>query len=81
MVTGPMTRNMLEASVKTEAAMPDPSLIIASGTCAISGGVFMGGDVVDGSVDSVLEPDIYIIGCPPSPDRVIRSLMKALRRH
>ena len=80
-VTGPMTRNMLEASVKTEAAMPDPSLIIASGTCAISGGVFVGGDEVDGSVGSVLEPDIYIIGCPPSPDRVIRSLMKALGRH
>lgn len=80
-VTGPMAENMREAAVRTDEATPSPRLIVASGTCAISGGVFVGGDVAPSGVSDVLEPDMYIIGCPPSPDRVIRSLSKALGLH
>ena len=77
-VTGPMAENMREAAIRTDEATPSPKLIVANGTCAISGGVFVGGDVAPSGISDVLEPDIYIIGCPPSPDRVIRSLAKAL---
>ncbi len=77
-VTGPMAENMREAAIRTDDATPSPKLIIASGTCAISGGVFVGGDVAPSGISDVLHPDMFIIGCPPSPDRVIRSLMKAL---
>ncbi|MBQ8180063.1 MAG: 4Fe-4S binding protein [Candidatus Methanomethylophilaceae archaeon] len=81
LVTGPMTRNMAVASDRTRRAVPEPSLVIASGTCAISGGVFVGGDVVEGSTGAVMEPDAYLIGCPPPPDRVMRSLSKMLGLH
>lgn len=77
-VTGPMAENMREAAIRTDEATPSPKMIVANGTCAISGGVFVGGDVAPSGISDVLEPDIYIIGCPPSPDRVIRSLAKAL---
>ena len=77
-VTGPMAENMREAAVRTNDAVPSPKLIVASGTCAISGGLFVGGDVAPSGISDVLKPDMYIIGCPPSPDRVIRSLVKAV---
>ena len=80
-VTGPMCTNMHEAAERTYGAVPEPKLVIASGTCAISGGMFVEGDVVGEGIGSVLKPSIYIPGCPPSPDRVIRTLVKALGLH
>ena len=77
-VTGPMASNMREAAVRTYDAVPSPKLVIASGTCAISGGLFVGGDVAPSGISDVLEPSMFIIGCPPSPDRVERALIKAL---
>lgn len=77
-VTGPMTNNMHEAALLTYEAVPSPKLIIASGTCAISGGMFVKGDVYGEGIGSVLKPDIYIPGCPPTPDRIIRSIVKAV---
>ena len=76
-VTGPMTENMVEATERTYDAAPFPKMVIAAGTCAISNGIFVDGDVREGGVGSVLHPDMYIIGCPPSPNRIIRSILKA----
>ena len=82
LVTGPMCNNMLEASLKTYDATPEPKMVVASGACAISGGMFVKGDVTGEGVDDTLKVSMYIPGCPPAPDRVIRSLIKALRmRH
>ncbi|MDL2316287.1 4Fe-4S dicluster domain-containing protein [Desulfovibrio sp. OttesenSCG-928-A18] len=39
-LTGPVPRNMREATLKCLAAMPEPKLIMAVGACAISGGLF-----------------------------------------
>lgn len=78
LVTGPMCVNMTEAAERTYGAMPEPRIVIASGTCAISGGPFVSGDVSGAGISPTLEPDILIPGCPPTPDRVIRTLVKAL---
>ncbi|MCG7844782.1 MAG: oxidoreductase, partial [Methanomassiliicoccales archaeon] len=80
LVTGPVTRNMEEALMKTFLAAPEPRLVAAMGTCAISGGPF-GGNYASGSgVDSILPVDIYIPGCPPHPRTVILGLLEALGR-
>lgn len=82
LVTGPMCVNMSEACRRTFDATPDPKLVIASGSCAISGGIFVEGDVIGEGIGDSLNVDMYIPGCPPEPNRVIRSLIKALRmRH
>lgn len=78
LVTGPMTRNMHTASLMTYDAAPFPKMVVAFGTCAISGGIFVGGDVVGEGVKDTLNVDVYIPGCPPSPDRLIMALLKAL---
>jgi hydrogenase-4 component I len=78
LVTGPMTRNMLIAAKKTYDAVPENKLVIACGTCAISGGLFVDGDVVGKGINDTLPVDIYVIGCPPTPNGVIITLIKAL---
>src|ERR1700730_18833293 len=41
-VTGPVTRNMREALLRTYEATPDPKLVVAVGGCAADGGIFKG---------------------------------------
>src|SRR5258705_1551377 len=48
MVTGPVTKNMREALLRTWQATPDPKWVIALGTCAVDGGLFAGSDAVVG---------------------------------
>src|SRR5471030_468121 len=42
MVTGPVTKNMREALLRTHDAMPDPKWVVAIGTCAADDGIFAG---------------------------------------
>jgi Ni,Fe-hydrogenase III small subunit len=41
-VTGPISRNMKTALLKTYEATPEPRVVIAVGSCTISGGPFLG---------------------------------------
>jgi Ni,Fe-hydrogenase III small subunit len=72
LVTGPVTRNMELALLKTYNATPSPKLVAAMGSCACNGGIFGGG------VDKFIPVDIYIPGCPPRPQAVIFGIMVAL---
>jgi len=69
MVTGPVTKNMREALLRTWQATPDPKWVVALGTCAVDGGLFAGSDAVVGGVSDVVPVDLHIRGCPPSPAR------------
>lgn len=40
LITGPITRNMAAAAVKTYEAVPSPKLVVAVGACGCSGGIF-----------------------------------------
>ena len=80
LVTGPVTRNMLPALMKTYRAMPEPRLVAAMGTCAISGGPFGGPYAAGNGVAEALPVDIYIPGCPPHPRTIVLALMEALGR-
>lgn len=78
LVTGPVTRNMELALLKTYNAMPDPKLVAAMGSCACNGGIF-GETYASGSgVDRFMPVDVYIPGCPPRPQAIIFGLMVAI---
>ena len=79
MVTGPVTRNMREALLRTYQATPDPKWVIALGTCAVDGGVFAGSDAVAGGVKDVVPVDLHIRGCPPSPTQILQGLLALLQ--
>ncbi len=78
LVTGPVTRNMLHALLQTYDATPSPKLVVALGSCAISGGVFRDSYAVLNGVDQVLPVDVYIPGCPPRPQAIIQGIMVAV---
>ena len=49
------------------------------GACASTGGIFDNYAVVQG-VDNVIPVDIYIPGCPPTPDAVIHAIQMLRER-
>src|SRR6516225_6106241 len=79
MVTGPVTKNMREALLRTYDATPDPKWIVAVGTCAVDGGVFAGSYAVEGGVKDVVPVDLTIRGCPPNPRQLLAGLLALLQ--
>jgi len=79
-VTGPVSRNMELALRKTWAAVPEPRIVIAVGSDAISGGPFAGNPEVWNGVDSILPVDLYIPGWPPHPITILDGLLRLLGR-
>ena len=75
LVTGPVTHAMRAPLLKTYEAMPDPKWVIATGTCAVSGGVTGGNYACGNGLEGVLPVDIYLPGCPPNPAAIIHALL------
>jgi Ni,Fe-hydrogenase III small subunit len=78
LVTGPVTKNMREALVRTYAATPDPKWVVAVGDCAVDAGLFATSYAIEGGVSSVLPVDLHIHGCPPRPEQLLRGLLSLL---
>lgn len=78
MVTGPVTRNMREALLRTHDATPGPKWVVAVGDCARDGGVFARSYAVVGGVDKVVPVDLHVPGCPPTPTALLKGLLTLL---
>ena len=80
MVTGPVTKNMREALLRTYNATPDPKWVVAVGSCAADGGIFAGSYAVAGGVKETIPVDLHIRGCPPSPTELLQGLIALLEQ-
>lgn len=78
MVTGPVTRNMRQALLRTYNATPDPKWVVAVGACAVDGGIFAESYAVTGGVKDVVPVDLHIRGCPPTPIEILKGLAALL---
>lgn len=80
LITGPVTRNMKLALLKTYDAVPPPKIVIAVGAAAISGGPFAGyPEVLDGA-GSIVPVDLFVPGHPPHPLTILDGLLRLLGR-
>ena len=75
LVAGTVTKKMLPAIVRLYNQMPEPKYVLAMGACASSGGPFKEGYNVVAGIDKYLPVDIYVPGCPPTPQALMNGLI------
>lgn len=74
LVTGVVTRNMVEPLRLTIEATPRPRLIVAVGDAAIDGGPFAEAYGVAGVLSDFVPVDLQIPGNPPEPAEIVAAL-------
>jgi Ni,Fe-hydrogenase III small subunit len=79
LVTGPVSKHMIEALQRTYAATPDPKRVVAVGDCAACGGIFGESYATLGAVSNVIPVDVVVPGCPPTPTALLRAILAAMR--
>ena len=75
-VAGTVTLKMAPVLKRIWDQMPDPKWCISMGSCANSGGPFRHGYHVVKGVDRVVAVDIYVPGCPPTPESLMFGILK-----
>lgn len=78
LITGPMTKNMKQATIDTWEAMPEPKVCILFGSCAISKSVFQDSNDLDRSFLHEFKPSLFIPGCPVHPLTAIFAIKRFL---
>lgn len=75
-VSGTVTKKMVPAIVRIYNQMAEPRYVLAMGACATGGGPFKEGYNVVSGIDKYIPVDVYVPGCPPTPEALIYGLLK-----
>jgi len=75
-VSGTVTKRMVPMIVRLYNQMPEPKYVISMGACSTGGGPFKEGYNVVSGIDEFLPVDVYITGCPPTPQALLAGLME-----
>ncbi len=78
LATGVGTAGMVGPVRRTVEAMPDPKVVIATGTDATSGGLVHPTYVSGPGVGSIVPVDVWVPGSPPSPFSILHGILLAV---
>jgi NADH-quinone oxidoreductase subunit B len=70
-ISGTVTKKMIVPIVRIYNQMPEPKYVLAMGACASGGGPFKEGYNVVSGIDKYLPVDVYVPGCPPTPQALL----------
>ena len=76
LVSGTVTKKMLPQIIRLYNQMPEPKYVLAMGACASGGGPFKEGYSVVAGIDKYIPVDVYVPGCPPTPQALLHGLIK-----
>jgi Ni,Fe-hydrogenase III small subunit len=79
LVTGPVSRHMQTALLRTYDSTPNPKWVIAVGDCGACGGEFGTSYASCGAVSNVIPVDAVIPGCPPSPIALMNGILGLMK--
>jgi NADH-quinone oxidoreductase B subunit len=74
-VSGTVTKKMVPQIVRLWNQMPEPRYCLSMGACATGGGPFKEGYNVVSGIDKFVPVDVYVPGCPPTPQALLHGLM------
>ncbi len=74
MVVGTITERQAPVLKRIYEQISEPKWVITFGVCASSGGFYQNYSVVPGA-DLVIPVDVYIPGCPPTPEQILDALV------
>ncbi|HWS24744.1 MAG TPA: NADH-quinone oxidoreductase subunit NuoB [Anaerolineales bacterium] len=75
-VAGTVTKKMVPSIVRLFNQMAEPKYVVAMGACASGGGPFKEGYNVVAGIDKFLPVDVYIPGCPPTPQALVKGMIR-----
>jgi NADH-quinone oxidoreductase subunit C/D len=79
-VSGTVTKTMMPMIARLYDQMPEPKYVMAMGACATGGGPFKEGYNVVSGVDKYIPVDVYVPGCPPTPQALLNGLIVLQRK-
>ncbi|MCY4069826.1 MAG: NADH-quinone oxidoreductase subunit B [Chloroflexi bacterium] len=79
-VSGTVTKKMVVPIVRLYNQMPEPKYVLAMGACASGGGPFKEGYNVVSGIDKYLPVDVYVPGCPPTPQALLFGMIALQRK-
>lgn len=75
-VAGTLTNKMASALRKVYDQMPSPKWVISMGSCSNGGGYYYYSYSVVRGCDRIVPVDVYVPGCPPTPEALIYGILK-----
>ncbi len=76
-VTGPVTHTSAQAVRTVYDQVCSPKVVVAIGSCPATTNVFIDSRVLVGPLNKHIPVDVFVPGCPPRPDAIIRGIAAA----